>query len=261
MKPSISNHKTKFIKQFIIIVIWIGIWQSIYIYVGKDILIPSPLDTLRALGSLIVQGDFYANIIATLYRVAIGVGISLGAGILTAILAYFVPIIEEIFKPLIVTLKSTPLMAVIILALLWFKSGEVPVFSCFLMCYPIVYTNVLTGLVSVDQGLLEMAQIYKVRGWYLIKDIYMPHTKSYIQAAISLSIGLAWKVVVAAEVLSVPRYSMGYNLLNAKVYLETAELFAWVIVIIILSSLCEKIINELIFKKSELVHDRNKKLI
>lgn len=249
MRPSISRNKFRTIA---IGLIWMGIWQGIYWHVGKDILIPSPFQTLNALINMMRTEAFYINVGVTIYRVCIGVFISFSLGLITAVSAYFFIFIREFLKPLIIILKSTPVMAVIILVLLWFRSNNVPIFVCFLMCYPIVYTNILAGLDNIDGELIEMAKVYKVKNSYIIRDIYIPYTTSYIKSALSLTVGLAWKVVVAAEVLAVPKYSMGYNLLNAKIYLETAELFAWTIVIVVLSSIFEKIINQLIFKKGNI---------
>ena len=56
-----------------------------------------------------------------------------------------------------------------------------------------------------------------------------------------MCMGIGWKVSVASEVLSIPRYSIGLNLLSAKTTLETAELFAWTIVVVILSFMFEKV--------------------
>lgn len=255
MKPSILTNR---LKNIVVLIIWILIWQGIHTYVGKDILIPSPFKTLEALSKMIITKEFHINVLVTIYRVCIGVMISFGLGLMTAIIAYFSSFFRDFLKPLMIVLKSTPVMAIIILVLLWVKSSNVPIFACFLMCYPVAYTNILTGLENVDKQLIEMGKIYKVKSIYMIKDIYIPHVTSYIKSALSLIVGLSWKVVVAAEVLAVPKYSMGYNLFNAKVYLETEELFAWVIVIVILSSLFEKGVNHLMFKKRGRKYDTSR---
>ena len=143
-------------------------------------------------------------------------------------------------------MKATPVMAVIILALLWFKSEKVPIFVCFLMCYPIVYVNVLTGLKHLDKNLIEMSHIFEVKWFYQIQGCYWPQLAPYLKAALQLAVGMAWKVVIAAEVLAIPHYAMGYELLSAKIYLETTEVFAWVIVIVILSQSCEYLVSRMI---------------
>ena len=248
MKVSIHSNK-KLIRKCQVLFFWIMVWQVVYYLVGKDILVPSFYATIMKMFELLGQEGFYCDIGMTFYRVFMGVVLSFGLGGLSACIAYWNPFIKELLAPCIIALKSTPVMAVIILALLWFTKNNVPIFVCFLMCYPVVYTNLLKGFQEVNKGLLEMATVFKVKPKYLLKDLYLPQIRPYIEAALGMVIGLSWKVVIATEVLAVPKYSMGYNLLSAKSYLETATLFAWVIIIVILSSLCEKLVTRLIARK------------
>lgn len=249
MKVSTVINNRKIISKLIVISIWIVVWECMYYVVGKDILIPSPYATFRKLIEMMKEADFYYNVLLTFYRVGVGIIISSLLGIGTGLIAYLIKPIEELMEPFMTLLKSTPVMAIIILALLWFTKNTVPIFVCFLMCYPVVYTNVLKGFKSVDQELIEMSKVFKVKTLVIIKELYIPQVKPYLDAALCMIIGLGWKVVVAAEVLAVPTYSMGYNLLSAKSYLETEALFAWVVVIVVLSSFCESSIKYLLQKK------------
>ncbi|MEF9960239.1 MAG: ABC transporter permease [Niameybacter sp.] len=239
MKPSMLQQSKQVVKKGFIIFIWIMVWQCVHSFVGKDILVPSPYATLNKLLELMEEVRFYQEILLTFYRVGMGVALSVGIGCLSALGACFFRWFREILAPLIILLKSTPVIAIIILALLWFSKDTVPIFVCFLMCYPVMYTNVLKGLQCVDQELLEMVKVFNVKRSQVIRAVYMPQVKPYIEAGLGMVVGLSWKVVIAAEVLAVPRYSMGYNLLSAKSYLETETLFAWVVVIVVLSGLCE----------------------
>lgn len=231
------------IKKVIYIACWIIIWQVVYLRVGKDVLVPSPIQTSKALIELAQEASFYINIIVTCQRVVWGTSISLIVGLMLGIMVYLYPVLKPFFEPIIVVMKSTPIMAIIILALLWFKSNDVPIFVCFLMCCPIVYTNTVQNLGEIDQNLLELIKLYHVKMRYLIKSFYWPYISSCIQSTLCLVVGMSWKVVIAAEVLAIPKYAMGYELLEAKIYLETERVFAWVIVIILLSKSCESIIR------------------
>ena len=62
-------------------------------------------------------------------------------------------------------------------------------------------------------------------------------------SAVQLIAGMSWKAVVAAEVLSIPKYSLGYEMMNSKYYLQTPVLFAYILVIVVLSLAMEKIIG------------------
>ena len=143
-------------------------------------------------------------------------------------------------------IRSVPVMSVILIALLAMRSAGVPVFVCFLMCFPVMYTNILQGFESVPAEYRELAQVYRVEGGRYFAKIMIPASMGYIKAGLSLCAGLAWKSTVAAEVLSNPKISMGYHLMSAKMYLEGADLFAWTVGIVILSVCFEKILRHLL---------------
>ena len=125
--------------------------------------------------------------------------------------------------------------------LIWVISRNLSVVISFLMVLPVIYTNVLNGIQSTDGKLLEMAEVFDVSPWRRIKYIYMSSVLPYFRAGCSLGLGLCWKAGVAAEVIGIPAGSIGEKLYEAKVYLETPDLFSWTIVIIILSIAFEKV--------------------
>jgi NitT/TauT family transport system permease protein len=121
------------------------------------------------------------------------------------------------------------------------------------MCFPVIWTNIVAGINNTDKKLLEMARAYGVKKTLVIRRIYIPSIMPYFSAACVTCFGLGWKVSVAAEVLSHPKYSIGSNLYSAKVYLDSSELFAWTLVVIILSIIFEMLfvkIMPIITKKS-----------
>lgn len=208
--------------------------------VNKPLYMPSPIETFSSLGGLIVTQDFWLSVAYTFYRVVLGLIISFVLGVLLAFLASKVGVLESLLRPLMAAVKSTPVMSVIVLALVWFSSSFVPVFSCILLCLPIFYTNTLSGIRSVDKSLLEMAAVFKVRHRRLIQEIVIPSVLPHIYSALAVSLGFSWKSVVAAEVLSSPKYSMGFKLYATKLYLDTPALFAWTLTIIVISLFVEK---------------------
>ncbi len=257
MKPSTTssnNVQTKSTyhkgRKLIIYSIWLILWQFLYLGIGNEILVPSPMGTFIKLIQMLGDGEFYSEVLATLLRVAKGVVYSGVAGVITAYISYRNEFFYEFIKPLVNFMKATPVMAIIILALLWFKSGDVPVFVCILMCYPIIYTNIFTGLSGLHKPYKELSMVYKVKKSIYLTECIYPQLKPYIHAALQLAIGMGFKVVIASEILSVPRYSVGYKLLDAKVYLETTEIFAWIVVIMFLSQLSEYIVSSILKERS-----------
>ena len=79
--------------------------------------------------------------------------------------------------------------------------------------------------------------------------VYLPQIKPYLLSACSIGLGLSWKAGIAAEVIGIPDGSIGERLYEAKVYLSSADLFAWTVVVILISVLFEKLVM-LLLKKS-----------
>lgn len=163
-----------------------------------------------------------------------------------AFLAAKVPLVHDFMAPLFNVIKSIPVASFIILALVWVKSGYLSTFCSFIMVLPIIYTSLHQGLVSVSKELLEVGEVYRLSRWSIIKKIYVPSIIPYLISSCSVGLGLAWKSGVAAEVIGLLNSTIGMQLYNAKVSLEMTDLFAWTLVIVLLSFLLEKIVLLLI---------------
>jgi len=89
--------------------------------------------------------------------------------------------------------------------------------------------------------MLEMVQLFRIPTFRRIRYVYLPQILPYFQTACSSALGLCWKSGIAAEVIGMPTGSIGEQLQLAKVYLDTPDLFAWTVVIVLISLLFEKL--------------------
>jgi len=224
-------------------ILLLAAWKIISLIVGSAIILPSPESTFVSLFNLIVTRDFFLIILASIARGIAGFAISFVLGTIVGFFAGFNRIFYRIFEPFLVIIRSTPVMSVILIALIWFKASNVPVFASFLMSFPIVCTNVIEGIKNIDPKLTEMARVYKIRKSSIIGEIYLPSILPFLMAAISTSFGIGWKVVIAAEVLSQPDFAIGTSLQTSKIYLDIDKVFAWTIVAILLGYLFEKLVR------------------
>lgn len=219
---------------------WLVIWHVASVAIGHDILLVSPIDAFARLGELAGEADFWASIAQSLSRIALGFLSATISGVLFAIAASRMTAIRDLLAPLVAAVKAVPVASFVILVLIWVSSEHLSVIISFLMVFPIVYTNMLEGIEQTDRRLLEMAEVFGVGAFDRVRFIYCSQALPYFQAACSLSLGMCWKAGIAAEVIGLPAMSIGEHLYEAKVYLDTADLFAWTIVIICISILFEK---------------------
>lgn len=218
--------------------------------IGKDILFASPLDTLKALLRLAATVEFYKIIGFSFLRTAAGFFAGAAAGLILGGISALNNGVRMVVKPLVDIVRAAPVASFIILALIWIKTGFIPVFISFLTVVPIIWSSVLTGVEAVDKKLLEMAQVFEYPLSLKIRKIYIPSIRPYIKAAAVTGAGFAFKSGVAAEVLASPVLSIGRKLQESRIYFETAELFAWTAVVIILSMIFEKLLVKAVGSKN-----------
>lgn len=237
-----QNKGKKYVKKFIILLFWLAVWQILAMCVDNFLLVVTPLQALRALLTLAGQAEFWQSAFGSLWRIVLGFLLGAVLALFLAAVSYRYKIVEEVLQPFMVFCKAVPVAVFAVLLLIWWGSSMLAVAICFLVVFPNIYLNTLEGLKSADRELLEMAEIFRLSFRTRFFYIYRPALKPFLLSAFQLSLGMCWKSGVAAEVIGTPAHSIGGALYLAKIYLDTAELFAWTAVIIVLSVCFEKII-------------------
>lgn len=232
----------KWAKAVLCALFWLAVWQILAAAVGKEVLLPAPFTTLKRVVELAGTGEFWLICAMSLLRIGAGFLLAALAGAAIAPLTAFLPFFRALFSPALSVIKATPVASFIVLALVWMKSGSIPTFTSFLMVLPIVWLNTHAGLLSANAELLEMAKAFRLPRLKVLTKIYIPSALPYFTAACGTGAGLAWKAGIAAEVLARTTLSMGKEIYDAKIYLETVDLFAWTAVLILFSVLFERLL-------------------
>lgn len=224
------------------VLFWMIVWQFVSMWLDSDILLVSPVKVVYRLGQLMLTVSFWKAVCFTLSRIASGFFLAVAAGIVLAAAASRFARVQELLAPVMLAVKSVPVASFIILALIWFSSRNLSILISFLIVLPVIYTSVLSGIRSVDRQLLEMAQVFQIPGRRVVRYIYLPQIMPFFYSACSVALGMSWKAGAAAEVIGIPKGSVGERLQQAKVYLDTPDLFAWTLVIVAASLCFEKIV-------------------
>ena len=230
------NKTKKAAKLALVLLFWLLVWQVVYLIIGSDIIFASPFATFKRVFELAATAEFWKSSANSIFHILFGFLLALVVSIpLAAVTARF-KFINLLFSPILKLIKATPVASFIVLALFWLKSGIVS-FIAFLMVVPLVLSNLSEGFQNLDKGLLEMAKVYKFSFIKKVRLIYIPSLMPYFVAACSVGLGFAWKAGIAAEVIALPDSTLGLDIYNAKIYIETIDLFALTVVIIVLSIL------------------------
>lgn len=218
-----------------VLLFWLTVWELAALAVDRELLVPAPTAVFARLWELIREKSFWLACLSSLGRMAGGYAVGVSAGVLLAFGAHWCRPLRMLISPVFTVIRATPVASFILIALVWIGGGRVPVFTAFLMVLPIVWGGTVGGLESVGRELPEMARVFSLSPWRKLRYLYLPAVRPSLLSACVTAVGLAWKASVAAEVLCVSGNSVGLYLYRAKLYLETVDLYAWTVAVILLS--------------------------
>jgi len=225
------------------IAFWLLVWECAAISIGESILLVSPIAVFLRLIELVFEPVFLESIAYSLSKIILGFTLSSICAVLLAYLSHERDVVRTLISPLALAVKSTPVASIVIIVLIYVSSSNLSVVISSMMVFPVVYASVLEGLDNAPKELLEMAYVFRIPKARVVKSIYVPSAFPYLSSSLSTAMGLAWKSGIAAEVIGIPRGSIGERLYEAKLFFSSADVLAWTVTIIFLSFASEKILS------------------
>lgn len=234
--------RLKVASHLLIATVYLLVWQLASTAVGSALLLPSPAATLRRFVQLLSLVESWRAVGMTMARIMGGYLLGVLFGVFLGVLTAKFPFADALLSPLRGVIKATPVTSFILLALLWLSSDAIPLFISLLMVLPIVWANTLEAVLHTDPQLLEIARVFRLGRLRTLTRIYIPSVLPQLLAACTTALGFAWKSGVAAEIIALPKRSVGYRLYEAKLSIETIDLFAWTLLVVLLSMLLETLL-------------------
>ncbi|MDR3053659.1 MAG: ATP-binding cassette domain-containing protein [Coriobacteriales bacterium] len=236
-----------------VILFWLLVWQLVALLVDNAILLSGPLDTLLALAADAVTVGFWQSIGFSLLRIVLGFLLALSLGTLVALATLRLPHLATVLALPINFIKSTPVVCIIVLLLIWMGSGWLSVAIVALVVFPPAYFTMREEAANVDLRLKQMLAVFSVSWWRRFVTLYWPSALPFLRSSAQVSVGMAWKSGIAAEMIGIAHLSIGEAIYLSKVQLDSAQLFAWTITIVLLSLLCEKTVLALLAHSQNLL--------
>lgn len=241
MKGSIKSYKNLY--RLLGIISLLLIWLILSLIVDNEIIIPRISSVFTSLINIIIVPRNLLIILSTFGRLLIAVIACLLISLLLLSIVIWKPKTSEFIRSIISVIKTIPIVAIIIILLIWFGAKNTPLIITSFMIIPLMVESMLTGFTSIDKSYLEELKINGDNYWYAYRNVYLPLISPYIYLGFMQSLGLGLKVLVTAELISQTANSIGNKIYLHKMYLDMSGLFAWVIILITLIIILEYFIR------------------
>ena len=216
-----------------------ALWFLFYCIVANTHLIPSPLTVIKASFLNLITFEFYSHLFHTLFRVIFALFLSFTLGILLAILSHLYIRVENILLPIVSIIRSLPILAVLLIILVFTPRIFAPVIVCVLSVFPIVYSQTLNYLNSIPVKQIEMLKLYKVPLKTQIFNVYLKGYLPLFIKELATLFSFSLKLVVSAEILANVFKSIGGDISNASMYANVTQMFSLTLLVCLIGIIVE----------------------
>ena len=232
---------------------WI-IWLIAYYSVKNDYVIPSVSDTAQSFGKCLISGSFWLSFLFTVLRTVFAFAISFVLAAALVALSVLFKACKSFIQPFMSVLRTVPTLAIILILLFWTTPMIAPVVVTVLVLFPMIYSQLSAAVDGIDEGIVEMAEVYNISKKERLTKIYLPLISPAVLSQTGANISLGIKVMISAEVLAGTYRSLGGLMQNARFYVDMPRLAALTIIAVltgILIDMCFSLIERVTFKWSK----------
>ncbi len=206
-----------------------ALWQAGHERYGAFIL-PAPLATLEAGVALLSDPANWHIAAITAVRAIEGFVASAAVGVAGGLAIGYSPAAIRLARPILTVFLGVPPIAWIVLAMIWFGSSDGTVATTVVVASaPLVLVGAAEGAVTRDRGLDDMAKAFGVGPFARFWSLGLRHVSAFLFPALTVALGMAFKVAVMAELLA-NTGGIGGALAMARANLDVAQALAWVLI-------------------------------
>ena len=233
-------------RKLVTILVLLLLWQIAAMAVNRPVIIPYPGEVGRIMIADLSDSSFYAAIVSTVGRMLKGLAAAFAAAFVLGTVSGMNRKFEQYFDVINNIIKTIPNVSYIILILIWLGSERsVTVITMFVL-FPPLYSGILTGMKNVPKGIMDMSRLEKMDFWTRLTVVHWPFMFPEMVASLKVAFGMGFKVSIMAEILGAVRLGVGREMAIARTYVETGEIFAWTIWIILISLAIDGLFDVLI---------------
>lgn len=226
------------------IAIVLAVWQAVTAGgLVKAIFLPAPLDTFRALYTLVASGSFATALAYSFGRIAVATTLAVLVGGVIGTLMGLSKRADAFFAPIVEPLRYVPITALIPLLILWLGIGE-PMKITFLFAGIVFYfiPLVRNAIRSVPHEFVDTANAFGANRRTLLTRVYLPHALPQIFDGLIVINGLGWTYIILAEIINA-KQGLGYLISIAGRLSRSDEVFAALILIVSVAFVSDRVLH------------------
>jgi NitT/TauT family transport system permease protein len=201
--------------------------------------LPDPQAVALAIASEASSGDLFVNLGVTLLRVGLSFAIAMALGAAMGFAMGRSRLADRLGDPWLVVLLNLPALVIIVLAYIWMGLTEAAAIAAVaLNKIPIAIVTVREGARSLDRGLDEMAQVFRMSRWARMRHVVLPQLAPYLAAAARSGLSLVWKIVLVVEWLGRPN-GVGFEIGVAFQLFDVTKILAYALAFVAVMLLIE----------------------
>ena len=214
------------------IVVFLVIWWIASQFAGAQLL-PGPEKVLAAMIALARTGELFFQIGITLMRVFAAFSLAMLIGTAIGLLMGRVSLADRIGDPWLIMLLNLPALVIIVLAFIWGGLTEIAgILAVAINKLPNTVVTVREGARALDPALDEMAQVFDLPRWKVLRHVVLPQLAPYIAAAARSGLSLVWKIVLVVELLGRPN-GVGFEIGIAFQLFDVTAILAYALAFVV----------------------------
>lgn len=259
VRKECSAKTNLFLILFFLAIMFVGWWtvtsgEKIEDRTLAPIILPSPIEVINAFPKLHFEQGLTVSVLTSFRRVTIGFFLaSILAFVLGISMAAYPPI-ASFFKPIALIGSYVPIISFVPLTLAWWGVGEIQKIGfLFIACFVVLLPLVIKSINKVNNTYLDVAKTKGATQWQLVWHVLVPVAMADIWDHLRGIYGVGWGWIILAEVVNA-QSGIGYLMSISERRGQTASIFALIIVIVIIASICDKIwktVGEKFFRKAQ----------
>lgn len=213
-------------------VLVLGLWE-LYARSGAvdPIFLPPVSLIVKTFFQVLWSGELLQHAIASLQRVFAGFTIAAVTGIILGLLVGWFQIVRDFLDPLIELTRPVSPIALIPLAILWFGIGpESKIFVIFMATFFPILLNTIAGVQNTDRLMVRAAQALGARQFRILRTVSIPSAAPFIFSGLRISLGIAFIVIIASEMVAAQN-GLGWLILDSQRVYRTDTVFVGIVTI------------------------------